>query len=332
MKIDIFSHVLPKKYIEAVHKIAPSGFYYQKIVDSTPTASDMERRIRIMDRYEGLMQVLTIAVPPVESIADPVKAVELAKLANDEMAEIVYRYPERFAAAVACLPMNNMDAALEETDRAINELRFRGVQIATPINDKPLDAPEFLPLYEKMSRYNLPIWIHPMRTDDYPDYRTEDRSRYGISRIFGWVYETTAAMARLVFSGVLEQYPNLKIITHHAGGMVPFLSGKIMSSYDKAEMREHDKAKQALTGAPIDYFKMFYCDTVLVGNPSALTCAQSFFGTDHMLFGTDMPFDGQLGDRVTRETIEAIEEMNLTDSDKKKIYADNARKLLRLPV
>src|SRR4030042_455030 len=176
MKIDVFPHILPKKYKEALYKIAPSGFYIQNVIETLPTLFDLEHRFRIMDKFKGLMQVLTLSSPPVEGIADSEKAVDLAKLANDEMAELVLKYPDRFAAAVACLPMNNMDATLKEVDRAINDLRFRGVQINTPINDKPLDSPEFMPLYEKMAKYNLPIWIHPERPSDFTDYRTEKRS------------------------------------------------------------------------------------------------------------------------------------------------------------
>ena len=93
--------------------------------------------------------------------------------------------------------MNDMDAALKEADRAINDLRLRGVLIYTPVNDKPLDSPEFMPLYEKMSQYNLPMLIHPMRNPDYPDYRTENESKYRIYNTFGWAYETTAAMTRI---------------------------------------------------------------------------------------------------------------------------------------
>lgn len=124
---------------------------------------DLEPRFRIMDKFDGLMQVLTLSSPPVEVVDDPDKALDLAKLANDELAEIVMKHPDRFAAAIACVPMNDMDAALLEVDRAVNDLKLRGVQIFTPMNDKSLDSPEFLPLYEKMSEHNLPIWIHPQR-------------------------------------------------------------------------------------------------------------------------------------------------------------------------
>ena len=145
MKIDIYAHVMPTKYMEALHKEIGPGFF-QDLHNSLPTLFDLSYRFRIMDKFDGLMQVLSTALPPVECIGDPQKSVDLAKLANDEMAELVLKYPDRFAAAVACLPMNNMDAALQEVDRAINDLKFRGVQIFTPMNDKPLDLPEFMPL------------------------------------------------------------------------------------------------------------------------------------------------------------------------------------------
>jgi aminocarboxymuconate-semialdehyde decarboxylase len=189
-----------------------------------------------------------------------------------------------------------------------------------------------MPLYEKMSQYNLPIWIHPMRTDDYADYKTENRSMYALAGVFGWPYETTIAMARLVFSGILEKYPGLKIITHHCGAMVPYFEQRITCTYDAYEMTGGERHKQGLTKALIEYFKMFYNDTALYGSTPGLMCAYAFFGADHMLFGTDMPFDNQFGERFTRQTISSIEQMDISDLEKKKIFEDNARRLLKLPV
>ncbi len=331
MKIDIFPHILPMNYREALYKVAPPNFYLKSSIDATLTLFDLETRFRIMDKYEGLMQVLTLSSPPVETVADSQEAVDLAKLANDEMAELVLKYPDRFVAAVACLPMDNIDAALSEIDRAINDLKFRGVQIYTPVNDKPLDLPEFMPLYEKMSQYNLPIWLHPKRGSDYADYRTENRSMYRIYSLFGWPYETAVAMTRLVFSGVLERYPNLKIITHHCGAMVPYFEQRIVGLYDLMETRRGENYKHGLAKAPIEYFKMFYNDTAIYGSTPALMCAYAFFGADQLLFGTDMPFDNQLGDRYTKETIHSIERMDIPDLEKRKIFEDNARRVLNLP-
>lgn len=337
LKIDVYSHIAPLHYKEALTKVA-SGNLSLQFIDTTPPLYDLEHRFRIMDKYEGLVQVLTLAAPPVEYIASPQNAADLAKLANDEMAELVFKYPDRFLGAVACLPMNDMDAALKETDRAINDLRFRGVQIYTNINGKPIDSPEFMPLYEKMAYYNLPLWIHPVRGADYADYKTEDRSMYGIFSVFGWPYETTVAMARLVFSGILEKYAALKVITHHCGAMVPYFEKRIIGICGKREMyKQKDGAKevweQGLTQPVIEYFKKFYNDTAIYGSTPGLMCAYAFCGADHLLFGTDMPLgDCQLGDGFTRQTINSIEEMDISDEEKKKIFEKNACRLLRLPI
>jgi aminocarboxymuconate-semialdehyde decarboxylase len=285
-----------------------------------------------MDKY-GVMNVLTLSRPPIEEvISNPRKALSLTKLANDEMAELVLKHPDRFPAAVASVALNNVDASLKELERTIVDLKFRGVQIYSHVNDKPLDSQEFRPLFEMMARYNLPIWIHPTTGITYTDYKSESSSKYTTSGIFGWPYETTVAMNRLVFSGILEKWSNLKVITHHCGAMVPYFEQRIIAFHDYNEMALRGKDKVGLTRAPIEYYKMFYADTALYGNTPGLMLARAFFGIDHLLFGTDFPFTGQFGERVTRQTIAAIEEMNINDAEKKKIFEDNARSLLRLPV
>lgn len=334
MIIDVFAHVLPPKYLEERNKRAESKFsswHYSKLWSANPGLTDNDIRFKIMDKFVNYVQVLTIAGPNIESITKAKDTVELAKIANDEMAELVYKYPDRFVAAVACLPMNDVDAALKEADRAINELKFRGVEIFSNINGKPLDSPEFMPLYEKMERYNLPIFLHPRRESTMPDYPGETQSKYNVYTNFGWPYETSVAMARLGLGGVLEKYPGLKIITHHAGGMVPFFAKRIELNQDFHEMRMGLKYEH-LTKKPLDYYRMFYADTAVYGSAPALTCAYAFFGADHMLFATDMPYDNQLGERQVRETIASVKEMPITDVEKKSIFEDNARKIMRLPV
>jgi predicted TIM-barrel fold metal-dependent hydrolase len=331
LKIDAYSHIVPPNYKEVLRKVVPEEVNNK--IDPHSTLYDLEDRFKIMDRYEPLRQVLTLGWPPVEAVAEPVKAAELARMANDEMAELVHKHPDRFMAAIGILPMNNMDAALQEADRVINELRFRGVYVHTPINDKPLDLPEFMPLYEKMSHYNLPIFIHPMTTYDYADYRTENRSRYKIFSTFGWPYQTTTAMARLVFSGTLEKYPGLKFVTHHCGGMVPYYAERLIEFAQLPELKGTKEDKVSLRRDVADYFKMFYADTAIHGNTPALMCAYAFFGADKLLFGADMPLgDTERGHRNYRQTINAIEAMDISDEDRKKIYVDNARSLMRLPI
>ena len=224
-----------------------------------------------------------------------------------------------------------MDAALKETDRAINDLGFRGIQLFTPTSGKPLDSPEFFPLYEKMCQYDLPILLHPQRFENCADYAGESASQYHIYGMLGWPYETSAAMVRLVFSGIFEKYPNLKIITHHAGGMIPFFQERVVGwieSHDALLGLEHG----AVLSRPIaDTFKLFYADTAIYGHTPGLMCAYDFFGPEKLLFGTDMPWDRQLGLQYTGATIASVERMDIPEADRKMIFEDNARKLLRLP-
>lgn len=329
MKIDIFTHILPIKYKEAFKKVNKSEAF-AKMHEIIPTLYDIEARLRIMDNFDELRQVITLSAPPLENFTDSKLSRELARLANDEMAELTSKYPDRFIAAIAALPMNDMDATLDEVDRAIKKLNFKGVQIFTPVNDKPLDSVEFHPLYEKMAHYDLPIWIHPQREIDYPDYRSEKISKYAIHAMLGWVYETSTAMVRIVLSGILEKYPNLKFITHHSGGMIPFLNRRIESFIEFSETRLKNKILENISKPPMDYLKMFYADTAIYGNTSGLMCSYDFFGADHLLFGTDMPYDSQFGQKFTAETIRSVENMKINDKEKKMIFEDNARRLLHL--
>src|SRR5436190_1428104 len=159
---------------------------------------------------------------------------ELARLANDGMAEIVAKHPDYFPAFVASLPMNNVPEALREMDRAIEKLGAKGIQIFTNVNGRPLDEPEFYPIFERMANQDdLPVWVHPTRTAKFADYAGEPKSKYEIYWPFGWPYETSACMARIVFSGMLDKLPKLKIITHHLGAMAPFFDARIGSVPDR---------------------------------------------------------------------------------------------------
>jgi predicted TIM-barrel fold metal-dependent hydrolase len=332
MKIDVFSHILPPKFRQALHQAMPSGFPGHKTMEALPSIRDVESRLQIIDKYAEYTQVLTIPGPLLtEGMVTLEQANELTRLANDELAELVARYPDNFAAGVATLPLTDTESTLREIDRALGSLGLKGILMPTPLDGKPLDSEQFLPIYEKMVQYDLPIWIHPSRHYTTADYESEDRSRYAIFSILGWPYDTTVAMVRLVLSGILEKYPALKFITHHCGGMVPFFAKRIEGSYDFDETRLNLKYKTKISKPLMDYFRLFYNDTALYGSSSALMCAYDFFGAEHILFGTDMPFDSEFGAKYIRETISSIEEMNIPDSDKKKIFEQNARKLLHLP-
>jgi uncharacterized protein len=138
-------------------------------------------------------------------------------------------------------------------------------------------------------------------------------------------------MARLVFSGILTRHPSLKVITHHAGGMVPFFSGRVGPGMDSFGARTPDDERELvdspLAGRPIDAFRRFYADTAVFGAPHALRCAHEFFGVDHLLFASDMPFDPVQG-TFTRDTVADVEALAISDAERERIYERNARELL----
>jgi uncharacterized protein len=330
MKIDIYTHVMPERYKKALYKYADKFATEKAVQDRRPALTDHEMRLRILDGFPDVVEVLSATMPPVEEIMGPQEAVEMAKVCNDEMAELVARNPKKYIAAIANLPLNDMDAALKEAERAIKVLGFKGVQVHTRVLGKPLSTDAMMPLYEMMSGFDLPIWIHPMRGSSQPDYASESVSYNQIFSIFGWPFDTTVAMIRLVFAGIFEKFPNIKFITHHCGALVPYFRERIIVHYNNGLERLGADHYPGLTKHPIEYLRMFYNDTALNGNPSALNLALEFFGEDRILFGTDLPYDVENGRLSVRQTIDAIEKMGVSESTKQKIFEGNARRLLHL--
>ncbi|PYR39103.1 MAG: amidohydrolase [Acidobacteria bacterium] len=331
MKIDLFNHIFPKRFFEKYIDHGGSGRDIGKRVANIRTIVDVDARLKILDEFGDYVQVISLPLPPLETIAGPDRSPQLAEEANDGLAELVRRH-DRFFGFVAALPMNNPDAALAEMRRAIDQLGAFGVQVYTNAAGKPLDAPELLPLFEEAVRRDIPIWMHPARGADFSDYRTETRSQYEIWWTFGWPYETSVAMARLVFSGYLDRFPTLKLITHHMGGMIPYFEGRVGYGWDQLGTRTSDMDYTALLKSmkkrPIDYFRQFYADTALFGAAPATRCGFDFFGVDRVVFASDMPFEPTPG-LYARETIRCVEALGLPDAQKAQIYRGNAEKLLK---
>ena len=218
---------------------------------------------------------------------------------------------------------------------SFRELGAQGFQIFTNVAGKPLDSPEFAALFSEAARRDHAIWLHPAHGTDFSDYKTEDRSKYEIWWTFGWQYETSAAMSRIVFSGLFDRLPNLKIITHHLGGMIPYFEGRVGYGWDQLGSRTSDVDYTVLLKSmkkrPIDYFRLFYGDTALFGAAAATKCGLEFFGVDHVVFASDVPFEPKPGLYI-RETIRVIEGLGLTGDEKDRIYRRNAERLLHLEV
>ena len=299
--IDAFNHILPKKYQAVLEQKVPNrdmSSNLSRYAETVPTLLDLDARFRLMDSVEGYMQVLTLAAPTVESVASPEVAVDLCRFANDEMAELVEKYPDRFAAAIAALPLNDLDASLEEIDRAIRDLRLRGIQMYSDVNGMPLDAEALYPIYEKMERYNLPILIHPKRSPALPDYPGEENSRYRAWTKLGWPVASSMAMFR---------------------------------NDDFNEMRMGHK-DILFPHKPLEYFRRMYYDTANNGYPAGLRCGMDFAGIGKLVFATDLPFCNQKGLRLIRDSIAAVDALDLAPGDRRKVFQSNAVDLFRLPL
>src|SRR3954470_22693127 len=337
-RLDIFPHISPREFFERMKGIAaqkPALAANIKRWLNIPVLWDLDARIKMMRKWPGYQQVLTLSLPAIEFIADENESPALARLANDGMHEIVQQHPDLFPCFVASLPLNNVQASLDEMDRAIGELGAKGIQIFTNMNGRPLDDAEFFPVFERMSKkYDLPIWVHPVRTSKFLDYPGETKSKYELWWLFGWPYETSIFMGRMVFSGMFDKLPKLKIITHHLGAMVPFMANRVGYGMDQFGSRTTDEDYEGLLKKmkkrPVDYFKMFYNDTSINGWASGIRCGLDFFGADHVLFGTDCPFDPKGGPLFIRETMKAMDKLKLKSGDRRKIYFGNAVNMLRL--
>jgi predicted TIM-barrel fold metal-dependent hydrolase len=333
MPIDVYNHFMPKAYFERLAELIP-GHAAVTAFPRLKTLIDIEARLRLLDTFDGLQQVLSLANPPLELIAPPDRTPELARIANDGLAELTRRHSDRFPAFIASLPMNHVEASLAEIDRAVVSLGARGIQIFTHVANMPLSAPQFRPIFRRMVEYDLPVWVHPMRGANFPDYPGEASSENEIWFTFGWPYETTACMTRLIYSGLFDELPRLKIISHHMGAMIPYFAGRIGLGFRQIFFGTPEKNPVAdeckLKRPPMDYFKMLYADTALNGAIAPTRCGHDFFGTEKCLFATDAPFDAEQGRGLIANTLRAVEALDISPTEREQVLSGNARKLLKL--
>ncbi|MPZ37236.1 MAG: amidohydrolase family protein [Rhizobiales bacterium] len=330
--IDVFNHFMPKAYLDRLAKLAPDHIAVTAFPRLKPLV-DVDARLRLLDQFGDLRQVICLANPPLELVATPAQSPELARLANDTLAEVCGSHPDRFPAFIASLPMNNVDACLTEIDRAVTQLGARGIQVFTNVAGKPLSAGEFRPIFEKMVAHDLPVFVHPMRGPQFADYAVEKASENEIWFSFGWPYETTACMTRLIYSGIFDEMPTLKIISHHMGGMIPYFGGKIKLGFRQiffGTPEQNPIAQECgLKKPPIEYFKMLYADTAL-GEEAPTRCGHAFFGTGSCLFATDAPFDAEQGRGLIANSLRAVEALEISRTEHEQIFSGNAKRLLRL--
>jgi predicted TIM-barrel fold metal-dependent hydrolase len=298
---------------------------------SKPALTDAKARLAILDHNEVDIHVL-VPVPWLEAFPrianDRAQAPQFARIINDEIAAVVAAQPKRFK-GVALLPSVDPEAMVAELHRAVKELGFVGAYVPVGPTAKRMDHPDYEALYAAIVELDVMLWLHPSRPP-LPDYVDEKASRYQVWQQMGWPYDTTAAMYRIVFSGVFERFPGIRIITHHHGGFVPYYAGGMTGSWAASE-EEGTQLSDKISRPYIDHFKKFYCDTACKDFvPKVLELALDFFGPERMLFASDTPFGAGDGQSFTAGALRSIEAMQIAPQVRSTILSENARRILKI--
>jgi uncharacterized protein len=336
MKIDFQAHVFPKTYIDEMQRLdgavileepdPHSGmrYFYDKklkcrINTATFAGQDIERRLQHMDGLGIDIHVLTIPAPGADRYEGE-SAIKMARVANDAIAAICKKYPQRFIGFFT-LPSCDVRASLDELERSVNELGLKGFGCFANLNGAPLDREELFPIYERLAAYNLPVYIHPTAP-----LATEAT---GIdimpTLIFGWAFDSTVAMTRLVYGRVLERFPEINWVVADVGGVLAFFAQRAINIY--TGRTEEIRHKYGLNENPLDSFRRFYVDTA--DHPATtLRCVKDFFGPDRMVLGTNYPYGPEEGCVLVKNSLRAIDGLDLNAVDKEKILGGNAAGIL----
>ena len=336
MIIDFQAHIFPPSYLDEMKRLdgavileAPdpysgmSYFYDKKLKCRINTATfqgqNIERRLEHMDRLGIDIHVLTIPAPGADRFEGD-GASKIARIANDAIAAIARKHPKRFVGFFT-LPTCNVKASLDELERSVNELGLKGFGCFANLNGQALDREELFPLYERLAKYKLPVYIHPTAP-----LATEAT---GIdimpTLIFGWAFDSTVAMTRLVYGHVLERFPEINFVVADVGGVLAFFAQRAINIYNGRT--EEIRQRYGLKENPLDSFRRFYVDTA--DHPATtLRCVKDFFGAERMVLGTNYPYGPEEGCLLVKNSLKAIDGLELNATEKAKILGGNAAWIL----
>lgn len=318
-RLDGWTHILPPAYFALLRRHHSETGRLKRWMTLT-TLHDLDARFRLMDRIRDYRQLVTLSMPPIEELLPREQTNEAARIANDGLAELVACHPDRFVGWVASLPLLDAEAAIREAQRAAS----LGAQIPTHVLGRRLEHADLAPVWDAIAALGWAVWLHPVRGPDSADYTSELASRQEIWWSFGWPYDSSAAMARLVFSGLFDRHPG-PLRRHPPHGR----DAPVFCRAHPAELgRDHGSrtpgADASLLGpplarAPIEYFQEFIGDTALSGDANAMRCGLGFFGAERVMFASDFPFDAEGGACVVRETIAGLDSLALDAATRARI-------------
>jgi len=325
MKIDFHNHYYPEEYLRYLKKKYSDvrvekdsyGTVKATLYGTTIILLDPKERIGVMEEIGVDVQILSLSAPNVY-FDDDENNLALARMTNDYLSQICCQHPDRFM-SFASIPITNVDYALKELDRAINDLGMNGIILGTNVNGRYLDAKEFYPFFEEVNRMRLPIFIHPM---DPPGAEAMHMHDYNLIALVGFPFDSTLTAARIVFSGMMDRFKRINFILSHMGGALPYLFERLDYGY-----RHMSACKENITNLPSQYFKRFYYETALSYHLPQMDCAIRSVGPDSILLGSDYPF---VPPELGKKSIAIIDDLEISEEDREKIYTKNAKRILGL--
>lgn len=326
--IDIHCHVSTPELDEIVRPVftpeaepftrylgpASTAYNDRHFTEIIPKLSEPEIRLRDMDTMGVDIQVISVAPPQYYYWTEPDLGRRVARLQNENIARIVADHPDRFV-GLGTVPLQDLDATIQELDAISGEFGFPGIEICTNVNGTDFDDPRFIPFFQRVSDLDLAVVVHPNGFTD-----GQRLAAYYLINTIGMPLDSTVFLARTILGGVYERFPDLKVIVAHGGGYLPSYPAR----YDHA-WRTRSDARNGTPHPPSTYLRRLYYDTMLF-DPADLSALISRYGADHVLLGTDYPYD--MGESDPVGLVCAVE--GLTEADQRAILGGNAARLLRL--
>ena len=334
MIIDAQSHGFHGKYIDQL--ISAGGDWSKDeitrvmlLMKNKPYYSDVGRRVEQLEKYGIGLQMVTVNnnLDCNRLTGDTPAQLKMAKAINDTMARLMEDSRGRLLGAASVPLVNFEGGGRQEMERAIKTLGLKAVSIPTNLRGKAPDLPEFESFWAEVARMDIAVYVHP--NNPVIPIGRDYEAQYDLTRMFGWPFETTLILARLVFSGIMERYPTLKVVNHHlGGGMIPFFLGRLNEIY--ATENQERFIGRVLPEPLINYFSRFFYDTVVGESAAAIKCAYDVFGAEQLIFATDMPWGPGTGLSQLADYPKVIRSLGFPDADNKKIFEGNAKRILKL--
>jgi aminocarboxymuconate-semialdehyde decarboxylase len=321
---DVHAHIYPKKYLTElekrteypVYRTNSAGVSFIQFSDSrrsfavTEHFFDLDYRIKEMDRFKVTSELLSAINPWTDLFPSPELAVQFSRLINEEISSTVSKYSKngvRRFLGLATLPLLSPIDAAKELERAIDEAGLVGAILGTNVNGTYLSDERFLPVFEMAQRKGCLLFIHP--TIPIGVDRLRD---YGLVRSLGYVFDTTVNLVKMAYSGVFDKFPDLKIISAHLSGAIPYLQGRVDTAWQM-----FPESKGNLTEPPTNKIrKALHADTISYSK-GALHLASEFIGVEKLMFGSDFPFEWG-----TENAKKSVEEA-FNDNELRLVYSEN---------